>query len=38
MKNHLGAEEIRWQVVKSIIDEFPSLRVKVKEYIRKQSD
>jgi uncharacterized protein YdaU (DUF1376 family) len=29
-------DEIRWQVVKAMLDEFPSLREKVKAYIEKQ--
>ncbi|MEM3596933.1 MAG: hypothetical protein QXJ53_02210 [Candidatus Bathyarchaeia archaeon] len=27
-------EEIRWQVVKAMLDEFPSLRAKVQEYLK----
>jgi hypothetical protein len=27
-------EEIRWQVVKSMLDEFPTLRKKVRSYIK----
>ena len=26
-------EEIRWQVIKAMLDEFPSLRRKVKNYV-----
>jgi len=29
-------DEIRWQVVKAMLDEFPTLREKVKHYIEKQ--
>ena len=29
-------DEIRWQVVKAMLDEFPTLREKVKAYIEKQ--
>jgi len=29
-------EEIRWQVIKAMLDEFPTLREKVKAYIEKQ--
>jgi hypothetical protein len=29
-------DEIRWQVVKAMLDEFPTLREKVKNYIEKQ--
>jgi hypothetical protein len=28
-------EEIRWQVIKAMLDEFPTLREKVKAYIEK---
>ena len=30
------SEEIRWQVVKAMLDEFPALKVKVKKYLREQ--
>ncbi|MEM4713201.1 MAG: hypothetical protein QXQ61_01480, partial [Candidatus Bathyarchaeia archaeon] len=29
-------DEIRWQVIKAMLDEFPALREKVKVYIEKQ--
>ncbi|MEM3736104.1 MAG: hypothetical protein QXH40_05900 [Candidatus Bathyarchaeia archaeon] len=29
-------DEIRWQVIKAMLDEFPNLREKVKAYIEKQ--
>lgn len=29
-------DEIRWQVIKAMLDEFPTLREKVKAYIEKQ--
>ncbi|MEM1540685.1 MAG: hypothetical protein QXJ07_04810 [Candidatus Bathyarchaeia archaeon] len=29
-------DEIRWQVVKAMLDEFPALREKVKAYIAEQ--
>ena len=29
-------EEIRWQVVKAMLDEFPALKVKVKKYLMEQ--
>lgn len=29
-----GKEEIRWQVVKAMLDEFPDLKIKVKKYVR----
>jgi len=34
MKNYRSKEEIRWQVVKAMLDEFPALRKKVKNYIK----
>jgi hypothetical protein len=36
MKNYQNVEEIRWQVVKAMLDDFPNLRNKVKSYIEKQ--
>jgi hypothetical protein len=33
MKNHRDKEEIRWQVVKAMLDEFPTLRKKVRNYV-----
>jgi hypothetical protein len=33
MNCHLGNEDIRWQVVKAMMDEFPALKNKIKEYI-----
>ena len=35
MKSHHDIEEIRWQVVKAMLDDFPALRGKVKGYIEK---
>jgi hypothetical protein len=35
MKIHHNTEEIRWQVVKAMLDDFPVLRKKVKSYIEK---
>jgi len=29
-------DEIRWQVIKAMLDEFPTLREKVKAYIEEQ--
>ncbi|MDI6848039.1 MAG: hypothetical protein QMD23_07970 [Candidatus Bathyarchaeia archaeon] len=29
-------EEIRWQVIKAMLDEFPTLKEKVKTYLKKQ--
>jgi len=33
MKTCQNIEEIRWQVVKAMLDDFPSLRRKIKEYV-----
>jgi hypothetical protein len=33
MISDLKKEEIRWQVVKAMLDEFPILKQKVKEYV-----
>jgi hypothetical protein len=33
MNRHLGNEDIRWQVVKAMMDEFPALKNKIKEYV-----
>jgi hypothetical protein len=30
----LTVEETRWRIVKALLDEFPYLREKVKEYLR----
>lgn len=35
MKSNHNTEEIRWQVVKAMLDDFPALRKKVKSYIEK---
>ncbi len=29
-------DELRWQVIKAMLDEFPNLRAKVKAYIEEQ--
>jgi len=35
MKNYQKKkDEIRWQVVKAMLDEFPTLRQKVKNYVK----
>jgi hypothetical protein len=34
MKNHLDKNEIRWQVVKAMLDEFPTLKQKVRNYVK----
>ncbi|HKZ88537.1 MAG TPA: hypothetical protein VJ066_05200 [Candidatus Bathyarchaeia archaeon] len=38
MKTNLGNEELRWQVVKAMIDEFPALKSRVKTYLEVQGD
>ncbi len=38
MKTHVGNEEMRWQVVKAMIDEFPTLKNRVKTYLEDQGD
>jgi len=38
MKNYHDKEEVRWQVVKSMLDEFPTLRKKVRNYIKTAED
>jgi len=30
------SEEIRWQVIKSMLDEFPTLKEKVRKYLKGQ--
>jgi hypothetical protein len=34
MENYRDKEEIRWQVVKAMLDEFPTLREKVRNYVK----
>lgn len=34
MKNYRDKEEIRWQVVKAMLDKFPTLRKKVRNYVK----
>jgi hypothetical protein len=34
MKDSSRNEEIRWQVMKAMLDEFPVLKEKAKEYLR----
>ncbi len=36
MKSQIGDEEIRWQVVKAMLDEYPTLKEKVKNYVENQ--
>jgi hypothetical protein len=38
MSANLGSEEIRWQILKAMIDEFPALRKKVRTYIEEQGN
>lgn len=38
MKGNRNIEEIRWQVVKAMLDDFPELRGKVKSYIEKEEN
>jgi hypothetical protein len=33
MTNHQNVEEIRWQVMKAMLDDFPELKDKVKSYV-----
>ena len=35
MKDSSRNEEIRWQVMKAMLDEFPVLKEKAREYIRR---
>jgi hypothetical protein len=35
MRSNHNTEEIRWQVVKAMLDDFPALRKKVRSYIEK---
>lgn len=36
MRIKSGNDELRWQIIKAMLDEFPSLKEKVKEYVEKQ--
>jgi hypothetical protein len=29
-------EEIRWQVIKAMLDEFPALKIRVRRYLKEQ--
>ncbi len=33
MKKPLANEEIRWQIIKAMIDEFPALKSRVRDYV-----
>jgi hypothetical protein len=35
MKIKSETDELRWQIIKAMLDEFPNLKEKVKEYIEK---
>ena len=35
MAKQINKDEIRWQVMKAMLDEFPSLKKKVRNYIAK---
>jgi len=34
MNANVKTEEIRWQVIKALLDEFPTLKEKVKTYLK----
>lgn len=36
MNIDVKTEEIRWQVIKAMLDEFPTLKEKVKTYLKEQ--
>lgn len=36
MKLDAKTEEIRWQVIKAVLDEFPTLKAKVKRYLKEE--
>jgi hypothetical protein len=36
MRIKSGNDELRWQIIKAMLDEFPSLKEKVKKYLEKQ--
>jgi hypothetical protein len=36
MRIKSGNDELRWQIIKAMLDEFPSLKEKVKNYLEKQ--
>jgi hypothetical protein len=38
MKTRLQSEELRWEIVKAMMDEFPDLKSKVKAYFEAQAD
>jgi len=34
MNSKMKSEEIRWQVIKAMLDEFPTLKERVKSYLK----
>jgi len=36
MNANVKTEEIRWQVIKAMLDEFPTLKEKVKTYLKEK--
>ena len=36
MSSKMKSEEIRWQVIKAMLDEFPTLKERVKSYLEEQ--
>jgi len=36
MNTNPKSEEVRWQVIKAMLDEFPALKEKVKGYLKEQ--
>jgi len=34
MEINMSSNEVRWKVVKAMLDEFPSLREKTREYLK----
>jgi hypothetical protein len=36
MNTDLKSQEIRWQVIKAMLDEFPTLKEKVRDYLNRQ--
>ena len=33
MKSYRSVEDVRWQVVKAMLDDFPALKKRVKDYV-----
>jgi hypothetical protein len=38
MTNRRKDDEIRWQVIKAMLEEFPSLRVKAQKYLKEKAE